>query len=1063
MRRKVFLLSAGAAVVALLVLALGSQTPAAQADDSSMSWDVVMYEEGELPPHCTNNFDVDGNIETGECPDVESNLWIETDNNGVSNEEYFDLANTVWEVDGYRTNGAESGTDCDNDTDDDGDGKVNDGCPAVGTPESGAECDNAIDENSLDTPDVGHEDDDGDAVHDEPIEDGDGGAVNDGCPIADPLDLDGDTNPDPGYVIPVNGLRATPGTLLNLGATVGNISFMISGNVVAASVVFANNIDDVATNGDVTVRGQMATCDQNTKQFNSAFDIWDATLDMTKLVDTHDMNANGKAQTVDDYWTAGEACAPWPATGTSNGMPDGIDCTPDALITTINASGFLPFYQGRAFGWATLQITPSISTLADVNFMVFNLLTVPEVQGYLSLTVVQYPDAPGADPMVGAVTGQTVTTCPEYYSSPVHLYGVTMDSDFNGDTTVDPAGTGLGGQISRQIMGTGGPFDYYINKSTSEDYDGDTIANVYDRCDMDPDSGTAAQDIDGDTLTGTCETTGDFFNGEDPAGTCAGIAQTLGCPGNPQDALPAGWNTAPPWDSGQDVDGDTQVNFADNCPNVANYTGDPAPGMDTDNDNVGDACDPAPFIPGDGSGYAAPAPGTYLDHDNRCIDQFSIGAPEPRGEDGAVPGKYCYVNEATFATTQPYVNPLMLSLNIAYDDSNDDGDPDWANTNPTAGYQIGEPIDTDSNTDNPAAAPTTDYESDACEAVNGTDPLDPSSKGATGSSLGFMDCDQDRVSDADEETAGSNPFAAMSIPDEITKVIKSLEVKGKWYTVNAAPAGSELDPLPAGVPALPHNAPPAAIQLDVSTPTVVLTDDLDWSSAHIWIDKTATMTVTAGNCTVNGGASATTGKLNEEEAAGWSLEPSKLSWTINMADDAGCTIQYTVLKEIKSPPNPADLTFDPQTVNLTINVTETTACVFAGDVDCDACYDTAEPGLTPPANPADAWDFYDVPVPTLGSGGHISGDPSGTDSRDHAISIINDVLAVLEYAGTSDGGPANAAGRQYNQDVNSDTVNDGIAYDRSVPAARSGAPDGAVSIIVDVLLVLAQAGQFCSP
>ncbi|MGB6836627.1 MAG: flexitail domain-containing putative surface protein [Dehalococcoidia bacterium] len=147
--------------------------------------------------------------------------------------------------------------------------------------------------------------------------------------------------------------------------------------------------------------------------------------------------------------------------------------------------------------------------------------------------------------------------------------------------------------------------------------------------------------------------------------------------------------------------------------------------------------------------------------------------------------------------------------------------------------------------------------------------------------------------------------------------------------------------------------------------------------------------------------------------------------------------------------------------NLTDASVTCVPCVFPQDADCDACWDSVEPTLDPPGDPIDPWDWYDVPVPTLFSGGHLSGDPSGTDSRDHAVSIINDVLAVLEYSGTSDGGPPNGAGRQYNQDVNGDTVDDGIAYDRSVGATRSGAPDGAVSIIVDVLTVLAQTGQSC--
>ena len=53
--------------------------------------------------------------------------------------------------------GAETGAQCSNSIDDDGDGFVNDGCPAVGAPETGTQCSNNID-------------DDGD------------GFVNDGCP-----------------------------------------------------------------------------------------------------------------------------------------------------------------------------------------------------------------------------------------------------------------------------------------------------------------------------------------------------------------------------------------------------------------------------------------------------------------------------------------------------------------------------------------------------------------------------------------------------------------------------------------------------------------------------------------------------------------------------------------------------------------------------------------------------------------------------------------------------------------------------------------------------------------
>ncbi len=74
---------------------------------------------------------------------------------------------------GAQCTDAESGTQCSNSTDDDGDTKVNDGCPKVGaTSESGAQCNNATDDDS-------------------------DGKVNDGCPAV-ATDDDGDTSVNDG-------------------------------------------------------------------------------------------------------------------------------------------------------------------------------------------------------------------------------------------------------------------------------------------------------------------------------------------------------------------------------------------------------------------------------------------------------------------------------------------------------------------------------------------------------------------------------------------------------------------------------------------------------------------------------------------------------------------------------------------------------------------------------------------------------------------------------------------------------------------------------------------------
>jgi len=67
--------------------------------------------------------------------------------------------------------GAEHAAQCANNTDDDADGKVNDGCPKIGTAaEAGDDCNNATDE---------------DTTNDEGEVGGPGGRVNDGCPTVD--------------------------------------------------------------------------------------------------------------------------------------------------------------------------------------------------------------------------------------------------------------------------------------------------------------------------------------------------------------------------------------------------------------------------------------------------------------------------------------------------------------------------------------------------------------------------------------------------------------------------------------------------------------------------------------------------------------------------------------------------------------------------------------------------------------------------------------------------------------------------------------------------------------
>jgi hypothetical protein len=143
--------------------------------------------------------------------------------------------------------------------------------------------------------------------------------------------------------------------------------------------------------------------------------------------------------------------------------------------------------------------------------------------------------------------------------------------------------------------------------------------------------------------------------------------------------------------------------------------------------------------------------------------------------------------------------------------------------------------------------------------------------------------------------------------------------------------------------------------------------------------------------------------------------------------------------------------------------------IVPDDRDCDGAPDEAEHGSNPALcgtrDPNDPWDFYDVPAPTLFTGG-------GIDNRDSAVTILSDVLGVLEYTGISptfpcNGGPdmipGNEDDRCYDQDKDGDGYDDGLAYDRSVGATWSGPPDGAITILTDVLLVLDQTGTSCAP
>jgi hypothetical protein len=151
------------------------------------------------------------------------------------------------------------------------------------------------------------------------------------------------------------------------------------------------------------------------------------------------------------------------------------------------------------------------------------------------------------------------------------------------------------------------------------------------------------------------------------------------------------------------------------------------------------------------------------------------------------------------------------------------------------------------------------------------------------------------------------------------------------------------------------------------------------------------------------------------------------------------------------------------------------------DPDDDGCVDAEEqagaaagkPGSTGAYDPTAWYDFYDVPVA-------VRRDAQGANGVKNRAVNVQDVVAVLKYVGTFDGGPENSNGVDYDSikgvDLNGDTTNDivpplhpieeGQKYDRSPsplpnPPYDAGPPSGAVNV-QDVVAVLKQVGLSCA-
>jgi len=530
------------------------------------------------------------------------------------------------------------------------------------------------------------------------------------------------------------GLTPASGAALTDGDRVGSITFSIHSGLINP---LTSNVSGIT--------GQPPKCgDAGSSVLSNTLDIYDAELATSPTVSIRDTDADGLAQEFEDNMLADGSAG-------SNGVMDGADVMPDALASTVLPNLGFGSPLSRAFGLA--QVSVSLSVESTVNFLVYDLTADPDIDAYLSVTVLNYPGLPGQQPGPTAITAQTVVTCPPFSSS-VTIYGRS-----HGNPSAVPAITG---NIPLRTAVAGGPFDYGFDASSADNYDGDAAAQDFDTCEtvvsVNTDLGGGA-DPDSDRWDSACDPAPASFdnNGAGGAVTPDYNAPALNTwPVDPDDPCAyAGY--VPPlagaWDCDQDVDGDGTLNTVDNCPFTRDADVDDADAdsnldtgvdwqLDTDTDGVGDVCDPAPTIRGDGNGYAAPAPGTYQDKDDFCNDTFSIPGTEPLDGGFNAPNGFCVSSGADGVYGS---GPEGRHWN----DSNDDGDPDWDDVDSSGTYLIGEPIDTNDDSD-------ADNHTDACEAVKGSDALSVGSQPAPTPVPG--DCDSDTMPDATEEASIRNPF-----------------------------------------------------------------------------------------------------------------------------------------------------------------------------------------------------------------------------------------------------------------------------------------------------------------
>jgi len=241
-----------------------------------------------------------------------------------------------------------------------------------------------------------------------------------------------------------------------------------------------------------------------------------------------------KSETVDyngqfvNKETVADGCTKWPAF---------LDTLFPGMTPIARMGDYIRYMGGTNISMNFLIFPPGTSLPAR-----FNAPSFPAEKGYVAISILNDPTGP-------LVINQVTDLCPPLESN-THYWGLTKDNPRTGEDE--------SGNVWRTNPDSPGTYTFWGYTASIRDADGDNFDNALDVCPTVP--------------NGQCDPTNTAFPGDtDKDGLCDACDPTPNV---------ANW----------DPDGDTYLNFQDNCPLVAN--GKALDDQhDSDLDRIGDACD----------------------------------------------------------------------------------------------------------------------------------------------------------------------------------------------------------------------------------------------------------------------------------------------------------------------------------------------------------------------------------------------------------------------------------------------------------------------------------------